>query len=144
MSRLAHVFSVGLVSLCCFLATPDLAAAQDWIEVQSQHFRVVSNQGTRAARQVALQFERIRAVMRTALQGAVADPLRPLVVVAVEGEGDLVALAPEYQNGARPGGFFQSGQYTNHIVLRIETGHATIYHEYFHLLTRLSGLRLPI
>ena len=144
MSSLARGLRYGLLPACLLVAIPAIAVADDWIEVQSPNFRVVSNQGTRAARRVALELERIRAVMVAALPGAVEDPLRPVVVFAVEGADDLVALAPMFQDGPRPGGAFLSGQYMHHIVLRIEAGHETIYHEYFHLLTRLSAPWLPM
>ena len=134
----------GFALLCLLIATPETAEADDWIEVQSPNFRVVSDQRTRDARRVAFELERIRALFREAMPGAVSDPLRPVVVVAVKGGDDLVDLVPEFQDGPQPAGVFLEGPFTHHIVVRIEAGAETVYHEYFHLLTRVTMRQLPV
>ena len=124
-------------------AAPSPAAARDWIEVRSPNFQVFSDRGERTARRVASELERIRQLLQGVLPGATADPLRPVVVIAVRGEDDFVELFPQYADGPRPAGVFSSGGFRHHIVLRVEAGRETIYHEYFHLLTRLNAGRLP-
>lgn len=130
--------------LAGLVGTPASASADDWIEVTSPHFRVLSSQGTRTARRTALELERIRELMRAALPGVVTDPLRPVVVFAVKGADELTDLLPVFKDGQTPAGVFRSGQFTHHIVIRVEAGHEAVYHEYFHLLTRLSARHLPL
>jgi len=52
---------LSLAAIALTVAPAHLCAADNWVEVTSPNFRVVSNNGERSARQVAWQFEQIRA-----------------------------------------------------------------------------------
>jgi len=143
-----RVVSIRLLGCSWLLALlqatiPTTATAGDWVEVVSPNFRVVNDRGERTARRVAVDLERIRRLLQNALPEATADPLRPVLVVAVRGEDDLVELLPQFEDTVRPSGVFIQGAFQHHIVLRVEAGRETIYHEYFHLLTGLNTGRLP-
>jgi hypothetical protein len=72
------------------------AVADNWIEIASPNFTVISNAGDGAARNVAWQFEQIRAAITEGWQWARADLDRPFLVIAVKDESSMRAMAPEY------------------------------------------------
>ncbi len=132
-----------LTTLLLFPALPGPAAA-DWLEVRSPNFRVLSDERERDARQVAFELERIRMVLNQAMAGAVSDPLLPVLVIAVKGEDDLVRFVPELEDGPEVAGVFRMGSFVHQIIVRVESGPETVYHEYFHLLTRRYLSRVPV
>ena len=138
-----RTFAGTLTTLLVFLASPSPAVA-DWLEVRSPHFRVLTNERERDARQVAFELERIRMVLNQAMAGAVSDPLRPVLVIAVKGEDDLVRFVPELEDGPEVAGIFRMGSFVHQIIVRVESGPETVYHEYFHLLTRRYLSRVPV
>ena len=124
-----------------------VTAADDWVEVKSPHFTVLSNAGRSKAWTVANEFEEIRAVFRMAISEAEADPARPIVIYAVRNEDDLRTLLPELGEPF-PVGVFRAAADKYRIALRIDVTGAdrfrALYHEYHHLLFRLDGRRAPV
>ena len=47
-----------------------LGADDDWLEIRSPHFRVISNAGEKRGREVALRFEDVRSLFARALPDA--------------------------------------------------------------------------
>jgi len=136
------------------IAFPWLAKAGDepqaWHEVRSPNFTIVTDAGEKTGRRIALQFERIRAVYQTILSGARTEPDAPIVVLAAKNEKSMKALVPWYwenKDRARPSGVFQEGLGGYYIVLQADAADSrayhTVYHEYFHLLTKLNVPGLP-
>jgi Flp pilus assembly protein TadD len=123
-----------------------------WIEVQTPHFIVASNDGENTARRVADQFEQIRFLYSKALnRGIRLDPGIPILIFAVKNEKSLSQLIPEYwaQKGhIHPAGLFVPGQEKNYIALRIdvegEFPYLPIYHEYVHLIVNLNYQHFPL
>ncbi len=121
----------------------------DWVEVVSPNFRIISNASESDANRVAREFEVIRSVFRAALPALVAEPRRPLTILAVRNESGLIALLPQFADGTsvKPVGAFLQGSLEHHIVLRVDASRyqdfRPIYHEYFHVLTGLNTGRLP-
>lgn len=68
---------------------------ENWLEVRSPHFVVLSDSSEKQARHVADQFERMRFVFHTVLLHGIADPGTPIVVLAVKDKKDFQALEPE-------------------------------------------------
>jgi tetratricopeptide (TPR) repeat protein len=141
------VAAVGLF-LGCMAAR---GTPQEWIEVRSPHFTVVSNAGSRPARRTAMHFEQLRAVFRAALPRVRVDTGRPVIVVAVRDEADLRALLPgfwEKEGAKHPSGIFVAGPEKHFVALRLDVKgdnpYRVIYHEYVHLLVRLNFDRLPL
>ena len=127
---------IGVVLLA--LSAPCLSAAQSWTAVTSPRFTVLTPEGAETGRAVAGDLERIHAFFAQALPDGVNDPLRPVTVFVVEDAEALAELVPRYEDGPRPGGIFRAGPFENQIVLRLDAGRQTVYHEYFHLLTRVT------
>lgn len=71
-------------------------AADQWVEVKSAHFTVVSNAGTGAARNLAWQMEQIRSAVGTIWPWVHLDLPRPLVVLGAKDEQSMRALVPQY------------------------------------------------
>ena len=123
-----------------------------WIEVQTPHFIVASNDGAKTARGVADQFEQIRFLYSKALnRGLRMDPGIPILIFAMKNEKALSQLMPEYwvQEGhTHPAGLFVHGQEKNYIAIRTdvegEFPYLPIYHEYVHLIVNLNYQRFPI
>lgn len=142
-------FASLLLAVAFTLGISDaLAQEPDWVEVLSPNFQVFSDASGDDARRVAREFEVIRSVFQRALPALVAEPRRPLTILAVRNEDGLLALLPQFRDrGVRPTGAFLEGALEHHIVLRVDSSEyddfRTIYHEYFHLLTSVNTRRLP-
>ena len=70
-------------------------AADPWVEIKSPNFVVLSNAGERRARDVAWQFEQIRAALLAGWPWARPRLDRPVHVIAVKDEATMKALAPQ-------------------------------------------------
>ena len=120
-----------------------------WLELRSRHFTVVSNTGEEETRRVALEFERVRAMLLRALTNARVDPRQPVVVLAVNDEDSLRELLPQYweRKGQRPVAAYWGGPHGHCIVLRMNAPeherHRRVLHEYVHLLTHANVPDLP-
>src|SRR6266404_2172909 len=125
---------------------------ETWIEVQTPHFIVASNDGENTARRFADQFEQIRFLYSKALNpGLHLDPGYPILNFAVKNEKSLSQLIPEYwaeKGHTHPAGLFVPGQEKNYIALRIdvegEYPYLPIYHEYVHLIVNLNYQHFPL
>lgn len=122
-----------------------MAAAEkqeNWLQVQSPHFIVVTNSNEKQARHLADQFERMRSVFHTAFPKLPIDPNAPIVVIAVKDEKDFRALEPEAylaKGSLKLAGLFLRAPERNYVLLRLgaegEHPYSVVYHEYTHLLT---------
>lgn len=128
-----------------------LLARSDWIEVTSPHFRLVSNAGSKATRDAAIQFEQIRQAFRQALPETRTDPGQPIVVLAVKDSASLRELLPQYGEGSgslQPAGVFLPGPERHYVALRLdvqgEIPYHALYHEYFHLILQINHPRVPL
>src|SRR5262245_21818166 len=85
------------VSVLAFTGSAKSAqAAEQWIEVTSAHFTVISNAGQGAARNLAWQMEQIRSAVGVIWPWAHLDLDRPFVVLGAKDEQSMRALAPRY------------------------------------------------
>jgi tetratricopeptide (TPR) repeat protein len=117
----------------CFLP----AAAQNWTEVRSQHFSVITDAGGKSGREIAFRFEQMRAAFGLLIaRDKVTLPV-PLQIVALRNSGELKRLVPIY-NGkpVAMSGFFASGDDRSYIALDLSANNAwqTVFHEYAHSL----------
>lgn len=107
----------------CVATVEPATAADTWVEVTSPHFRVVSNNGERAARDTAWQFEQIRAGITQGWPWAQVPLDRPLVIVGVKDENTFKTFAPGYyENGqsVRYSSISASGWDQHYIVMRAD------------------------
>lgn len=126
-----------------------LAAAPSWVEVRSAHFRVVSDAGEDDARGVASELEKIRSIYQSVL-GPEADPGDPVLVFASADAKGFEALLPAKwrdEGGRRWAGLFVEAPSGYALFLRLDlrgdVRFRTVYHEYFHYLTRENIGPLP-
>jgi hypothetical protein len=78
------------------LSAAATAAEDRWIEVKSPHFTVVSNDSESRARNVAWQFEQIRAAIHAGWPWARVEFDRPVTVVAAKDGPTMRLLLPAY------------------------------------------------
>jgi hypothetical protein len=134
-----------LFLLVAVVFSPLLAPARDkpenWVEVRSPHFSVVSDSNEKQARRVADQFERMRSVFHTLFPKIPIDTLGSITVLAVKDEKDFRELEPAAylaKGQLKLGGLFLRGADKNYVLLRLdaegEHPYAVVYHEYTHLL----------
>ncbi len=96
-------------------------AAETWVEVKSPGFTVICDGSEKDARQVAWQFEQIRALFKRIWPWAQLDMARPVVIFAVKDEKGLRALAPQYweEKGTwRPAGVWANGREASYVAAR--------------------------
>ncbi len=123
-----------------------------WVEVQTPHFTVTSDDGEKTARRIAEQFEEIRDLYSHVLQqGIRVDPPFPIVIFAMKNQQSLSEIIPEYwaeKGHLHPEGLFVSGSESNYIALQSdaqgEFPYQTIYHEYIHLIVNLNFHNFPV
>ena len=141
---------ITLAFLLLLLPTSAMAA-DNWIEVQSPHFKVQTNAGEKEARKVADQFEQIRNMFHMAFAALRVDPPQPIVIVAAKNENTLKLYLPEdweVKGHLHHAGMYQPAQDKDYVILRLDTEGQnpfhTLYHEYTHALLRLNFSNLPL
>ena len=133
---------------CCTLlhASPGLAAA--WREIQSPHFRVVTDGSEHDGRDVAKEFEQMRSVFETRFKNGAIDPAAPLLVMAVREPG-LHELAPAlWKDRERTAGEFFTGWERQYAFVRLDNvgdnGKVVVFHEYAHSILHANVHWLPV
>ena len=141
---------VVLSVLLCLLAAPS-PCKDDWIEVQSPHFTVISNAGDKEARKIADQFEQFREVFHTTFPNWRVDLGKPCIIFAVRNEDSLRALLPAYweeKDRAHPAGIYIVGEDRHYVALRTnvptDNPYQVVYHEYTHAILNLNFRGLPV
>src|ERR1700752_2998758 len=111
----------ALVAVAIFCLSWPAIAADQWIEVKSAHFTIVSNAGERTTRRLVWQFEQVRSATAALFSWAKADLHRPLTIILVKDENSMRALAPEYwenRRTVRPASVWVGRADATYIVLR--------------------------
>jgi tetratricopeptide (TPR) repeat protein len=112
-----------LVVVCLFLPRGAFAADQ-WIEVKSANFAVISNAGDRPTRKLVWQLEQMRSTIALIWPWAKPDLIKPLNVIVVKDEQSMRALAPQYweqRGGVRPASVWVTGPDRHYVVVRTDT-----------------------
>jgi len=132
------------------LASPAAGAKHDnWVEVRSPHFIVVSNAGEKQARKTAQQFEQIRTLFQSSLAVAQGHPTPVITILAMKDEKSLSEVLPEYwtKGHMHPAGWFAYRMDQFYIALNLdaqgENPYQVVYHEYYHSLTMPYFPNLP-
>jgi tetratricopeptide (TPR) repeat protein len=141
------------------LLLPLLAAAvgaardkpENWLEVRSPHFTVVTNANEKAGRRIAGQFERMRSVFHVMFPQLSIETGSPIIVLAIKDEKDFRALEPQTylaKGQLKLGGLFLRAPDKSYVLMRLdaegEHPYAVVYHEYTHLLLGKSAEWLPL
>jgi Flp pilus assembly protein TadD len=129
-----------LATLCSAALAPARDKPENWVQVRSPHFVIVSNSNEKQARHVADQFERMRSVFHKLLP-KLQDPSAPIIVLAIKDEKDFRALEPAAylaKGQLKLAGLFLTTLDKNYVLMQLDAQgdhpYATIYHEYTHLL----------
>jgi len=123
----------------------------NWIEVRSPNFTVVSNAGEREARRIAAQFEEFREVFHAAFPTLRTDLGKPILIFALRNEDSIKSLLPAYwevKGHMHPAGLYVAREERDLVVVRTdlegENPYEIVYHEYTHALFRLNFRDLPV
>jgi tetratricopeptide (TPR) repeat protein len=130
------------------------AAADQWLEVKSDHFTLITNGSEKDGRKTVDQFERMRWVFQK-LFGTTTnvDPAAPIVVIGAKDERTFEGLEPATyltRGSMKPIGLFMRETDRNFILVRLdaETGdqhpYSTVYHEYTHMMFSSSEDWMPL
>jgi tetratricopeptide (TPR) repeat protein len=106
-----------------FLFPARAGAADQWLEMKSPHFTVLSNASERSTRNLVWQMEQMRSAMVALLPWAKPDLNKPLGIVVLKDENSMRALAPEYweKRGAiKPASLWLSGPDQHYLVIRTD------------------------
>jgi tetratricopeptide (TPR) repeat protein len=140
-----------LLPLLSAVLSPARDKPENWLEVRSEHFSVVTNANEKAGRRIADQFERMRSVFHQALPHVALDDGSPVIVMAIKDEKDFRALEPQAylaKGQLKLGGLFLRALDKNYVLMRVdaegEHPYAVIYHEYTHLLLGKSSEWIPL
>ena len=132
-----------------------LALARDkpenWLEVRSQHFTVVTNANEKTGRRMADQFERMRSVFHVAFPHLSVDTGSPITVLAIKDEKDFRVLLPPAslaKGQLKLGGLFLRAADKSYVLLRVDAEgdhpYAVVYHEYTHSILSQAADWLPL
>src|SRR5262249_39797244 len=135
-SGMGYFRFVGCLLLLAFRCVP-VAAEARWVEVRSPHFSVVTDDGEKRGRDVALRFEQMRTAFGVVFERVNVNIAVPLQIIAFLSSKELRQYAPLYEG--KPitlAGYFQGGEDRNFIALDLsaENNWGTVFHEYAHLL----------
>ncbi len=153
-ARRTSLFSTSLV-LLFVLVFPGRASDrnQNWMEIRSPHFIVLSNAGEKEGRRVALQFENMRALFHAVFPKARVDSGKPTIIFALRNEDSLKLFMPTYgtnPNAKRLAGLFLARTDMNFALVRTDVATTaanefhTLYHEYTHSILRMNFRGLPL
>src|ERR1035441_4270181 len=87
-----------ILLLCVLQAYPfsvALASTEQWVEVSSNQFTVLSNSNEKQAGHVLDQFERMRWMFQVLFPKASIDPSTPIVIFAAKNEKTFQSVEPE-------------------------------------------------
>jgi TonB family protein len=150
--RPQSIFFLSLIVLPAVLVlAQEKDRPQQWIEVRSAHFGVISNADGPDAVRVAGQFEKMRAVFQKIFPDSNFEPGAPIIVLALRSRRDFESVEPASylaKDQVDLGGLFMRAPDVNYILLRLDDASphpfGGIYHEYTHMLWGHAADWLPL
>jgi tetratricopeptide (TPR) repeat protein len=115
--------TILIAALLAICRSTDMTAADQWIEVKSANFTVVSNASERGTRTLVWQLEQVRSAIAALWAWARVDLNKPLSVIAVKDEASMRALAPKYweeRRAVRPASVWISGADQHYLTIRTD------------------------
>ena len=125
------------ILVCVGFALPAFSGEQQWVEIHSPHFSVVTDAGDKRGRDVAVRFEQMRAVFGALMVKAKVNTPIPLQIIAFRNSKELRQFSPIWRGKATElAGLFQGGADRCFILLDMsaENPWQTVFHEYAHQL----------
>ena len=146
---LPRLLCLGLVT--AFLCRAAHAAPDQWIEVSSAHFTVITDSSEKQGRHIADQFERMRWVFQTLYPKANVDPAEPIVVIAAKNQKVFQTMEPAAylaKGQMKLGGYYSHTEEKNYVLLQLDAEYehpfASVYHEYTHLQFLGASAWMPL
>jgi tetratricopeptide (TPR) repeat protein len=121
-TRLARSLAGALLA-GALIASIDLAAADQWIEVKSAHFTLMSNAGDGRTRKLAWQLEQLRGALTALWSWMKPDLNKPLRILVLKDENSMRQFAPEYwerRGGVRPASLWLTGPDQHYLAVRAD------------------------
>ena len=84
---------LSTIFVVAFLATASMSA-QNWVEIKSRNFSVITDGGEKRGREVALRFEQMREIFGTLILRDKINPTAPLSIIAFKDKKELSQVAP--------------------------------------------------
>ena len=147
MLRHLALLSVFLIASSSFAS----AAPEQWFQVTSPHFTLITNSNDKQGRHLLDQFERMRWMFQTLFPKQRVDPPNPIVVIAVRNRAGFQLFEPEAylsRGQLNLAGLFLRTPDKNYVLLRLDGEgdhpYATIYHEYTHLQFSSADEWMPL
>ncbi len=139
-------------ALLCLIACAGRAFAGEkpWIEVKSQHFRVLTDSGAGDARMVAREFEDFRALMAARYPNFKLESGAPLVIFAAKDEETAKSLNPGLwkSKGEKPAGIYRRSWEKQYAMVRLDQfgrgAQPAVFYEYAELVLSLNTRWVPI
>lgn len=139
-----------LIGLLLLSAAEAVAGDKPWLEVNSPHFRVLTNGSAADARHVAHEFEQLRYVFASQFPNFRLESGAPLLVFAARDEETAKALEPQVwklKGAVKPAGVFHHGWEKQYVMVRLdawgEGAREVVYHEYAHSILHINSRWLP-
>jgi tetratricopeptide (TPR) repeat protein len=151
--RLGGATFAGAFLLFAFPSPASAEHRENWTEIRSTHFTVISNAGEHDGRRIALQFEEVRAMFEQLYPKLRVDSGKPTTVFALKNEDSLKLLIPSYGQNSKAmhvAGFYHPFYDKNFAVIRTDVsgtgplGFRSLYHEYTHAFFRYNFRGLPL
>jgi Flp pilus assembly protein TadD len=133
--RLPHFLThfSWLLVLCPALL---LAGEPQWVEVRSDHFRVITDSGEKSGRHVAELFEQMRAAFGIVFVRSKINQSVPLQIIAFRNTREFRQHSPIFQGKlVEVSGFFQTSNDKDFIVVDMsqQENWQIVFHEYAHV-----------
>lgn len=128
------------------LISQAFADRQQWVEVTSPHFTVLTDTGEKQGKEIALRFEQMRAVFGSLFHRSRVNIPVPLQIVAFRNQGEFRNYAPLWKGKpVELAGYFQGADDRNFIALDMSAPdpYSVVFHEYAHLLLHANFPRMP-
>ena len=124
-------------------------ASEQWTEIKSAHFTVITDAGEKRGRDVALRFEQMRQVFGSLVLRGEVKTSRPVQILAFKNTKGIRQMAPLFKGKPiEVAGLYQKGQSQDFIALDLSTDGdyrwQTVFHEYGHLLLNSNTSDWPV
>jgi hypothetical protein len=135
-----------LLSVMLAIPIKRAAAEHPWVQVQSPHFTIICNGSEKDGREAAVDLERMRVVLITALPSIRQDPNVPVIVFVTADENMFATLVPTYwqrPQGSRSNSSIQTGRDRNYIVMRVAFRMSSEYQLKFDYAALIASINFP-
>ena len=145
----SRIVAVALLAL--WAGSPARALPRDkdeWIEVATAHFTLLSNASERNTERIAVNLERLRLALARLSPGLAQSSPEPTAIFVFRNETAFLPYQRLYQGKpVEVAGYFMSRPFGNYVAINGDLrgdGVAIMFHEYLHYVLRNSFAGLPL